>query len=325
MKTHVQNFINLIENQFETKIKCIRSDNGLEFFLKEFFSSKGIIHQNSCVYTPQQNGRVERKHQHILNVARVFMFQSKIPTNFWSYAIKHVVFLINRIPSPVISYKTPFELLYKTHPDFSLIKVFGCLCYASNHNQTHKFQPRSRKGAFLGFQNGTKGYVILDIKTREIFISRNVVFHEFFFPFHINQNLFTSEAQPNSPIDPISYTLPTPPHFTPSTPITTNTNPTTPQPNGSSSPFQILQLLLKSTHQTLTSLINTFKNHQTHHRLTMLYHVAPAATLILLLTFLTINFKFLPSSLLNPHQQAHIPFRIFSHTLMSLLLIAISL
>ena len=51
-KTHVQNFINLIENQFETKIKCIRSDNGPEFFLKEFFSSKGIIHQTSCVYTP---------------------------------------------------------------------------------------------------------------------------------------------------------------------------------------------------------------------------------------------------------------------------------
>ena len=39
VKAHVQNFINLIENQFETKIKCIRSDNGPEFFLKEFFSS----------------------------------------------------------------------------------------------------------------------------------------------------------------------------------------------------------------------------------------------------------------------------------------------
>ena len=88
---------------------------------------------------------------------------------------------------------------------------------------------------------------------------------------------------------------------------------------------QILQLLLKSTHQTPTSLINTSKNHQTHHRLTMLYQVGLAATLILLLTFLIINFKFLPSSLLNPHQHAHIPFRVSSHTLMSLHLITISL
>ena len=174
------------------------------------------------------------------------MFQSKIPTNFWSYAIKHAIFLINCIPSLIISYKTPFELLYKTHPDFSMIKVFGCLCYASTHNQTHKFQPHSRKGAFLGFQNGSKGYVVLDINTREIFISKNVIFHESFFPFHTNQNLSTSEAQPHSHIDPIShtlhidpisYTLPTPPQFTPSTPITTNTEPTIPQPNGSPSPF----------------------------------------------------------------------------------------
>ena len=133
VKLNVQNFINLVENQFETKVKCIWSDNGPEFFLKEFFSSKGILHQKSCVATPQQNGRAERKHQHILNVARALIFQSNIPSHFWSYAIKHAVHLINRVPSPVIWNKTPFELLYKQAPDFSMIKIFGCLCYASTN------------------------------------------------------------------------------------------------------------------------------------------------------------------------------------------------
>ncbi|XP_075665332.1 uncharacterized protein LOC142634993 [Castanea sativa] len=55
---------------FEATIKAIRSDNDTEFYLKEFFHSNGILHQLSCIDIPQQNVIVERKHQHILNVAR---------------------------------------------------------------------------------------------------------------------------------------------------------------------------------------------------------------------------------------------------------------
>ena len=114
-----------------SKTKCIRSDNGPEFFLKDLFSSKGIIHHTSCVYTPQQNGRVERKHQHILNVARALMFQSQLPKQYWSYAIKHSIYLINRVPSPFIKKQTPYKLLHKNKPDFSMLKVFGSLYFAS--------------------------------------------------------------------------------------------------------------------------------------------------------------------------------------------------
>ncbi|XP_075636871.1 uncharacterized protein LOC142609131 [Castanea sativa] len=55
---------------FNCKIKTIRSDNGTEFYLKDFFQSHGILHQLTCVDTPQQYVVVERKHQYILNFAR---------------------------------------------------------------------------------------------------------------------------------------------------------------------------------------------------------------------------------------------------------------
>lgn len=72
-------FVNLVKNQFGKDVKLIRSDNSLEFksrLMLQFYSKNGILHQTSCVDTHQQNGRVERKHRHILNVARALRFQA---------------------------------------------------------------------------------------------------------------------------------------------------------------------------------------------------------------------------------------------------------
>jgi hypothetical protein len=45
----------LIETQFNLKIECLRSKNGVEFNMVDFYSSTGIINQISCIKTPQQN------------------------------------------------------------------------------------------------------------------------------------------------------------------------------------------------------------------------------------------------------------------------------
>jgi len=81
----MKDFCAMVQTQFKTRVRTIRSDNGSEFIsgpMKKFYAEKGIIHETSCIDTPQQNGRVERKHHHVLNVARAPYFEVHLPIEF---------------------------------------------------------------------------------------------------------------------------------------------------------------------------------------------------------------------------------------------------
>jgi hypothetical protein len=211
-------FITFVHTQFNCQVKNIRSDNGLEFIsLKPFLSTHGILLQNSCSYTPQQNGVVERKHRHLLKVGRALRFQANLPLQFWGESLLTATYLINRLPTPVLNHKSPYELLYGKPPIYTHLRAFGCLCYATTLQPLTKFSPRARRCIFVGYPSNQKAYRVYDLTTRQFFTSRDVVFHENTFPF-INPTSVDSSQQPSLPTilpDPNDIPIPQPLIFPP--------------------------------------------------------------------------------------------------------------
>jgi hypothetical protein len=107
-------FHKLVTTQFSAKIKIVRTDNGSEYMshnMTNYLNSNGILHQTSCVSTPQQNGIAERKNHDLIDKTRAIMLQMNVPKSFWSYGVLTATHLINRLPSRVLDFKCPLEVL----------------------------------------------------------------------------------------------------------------------------------------------------------------------------------------------------------------------
>ena len=184
-----KDFVQHAENRHTAHIQVVRTDNGTEFCggaMQEYLLLKGFEHQKTCVYTPQQNGVVERKHRHLLDTARALFFQSKVPIEFWGECVLAATHIINRLPLTVLNNVSPYEKFFHDPPDLSSMRVFGCLCFVSNLDpHKTKFDVRAVPHVFIGYPPGQKGYKVLNTQTMQVSVSRDVRFHEQHFPFHL--------------------------------------------------------------------------------------------------------------------------------------------
>ena len=85
-------------NEFEVKLKKIRSDNGKEFDntnIEVYCDEVGIKHEISATYTPQQNGVVERKNRTLITLVRTMLDEYNTPEALWAEAINTTCYASN--------------------------------------------------------------------------------------------------------------------------------------------------------------------------------------------------------------------------------------
>jgi len=109
----------------------------MTYQFKEYCQQYGLIHETLCPQTPKQNGVVERKNRNILETARALLLSTNMPSRYWSDVVATTVHLLNRMPSKVLNFQTPLQVL-STHvslPSVLMIspRVFGCVAFVHLH------------------------------------------------------------------------------------------------------------------------------------------------------------------------------------------------
>lgn len=174
-----------MEQQTGNRVITIRSDNGGEYVSKalgDWLRQRGITHQFSAPYTPQQNGVAERLNRTILERVRAMLITAgDLPFTLWAEAAATASYLRNRLPATGIN-MTPVEAFYGYKPRVQHLRTFGSTAYVQVPKEKRanaKLSPRSTRGVLVGYSFGTvKGYRIWMPKWNKVVISRDVIFNE---------------------------------------------------------------------------------------------------------------------------------------------------
>lgn len=177
-------FVSMCEVKFNSKIAKLRCDNGGEYISKDFKSfckEKGIVLDYTVIYTPQQNGKAERKNRSLVERSRAIIDESGVPKTFWGEAIRTVNYIMNRAISSSND-TTPAEIWNNMKPDVSNLRVFGCLAYSHVQKEfRNKFDSKAEKCVMIGY--APTGYRLFSLEKEKIIISRDVKFNENQFAF----------------------------------------------------------------------------------------------------------------------------------------------
>lgn len=173
-------------HHFGYRVCNVRSDNGGEFTsaaLEEFFRNKGIVHQLTVPYTPQQNGVAERMNRTLLEKAKAILHRPSLPKYLWNEAIQTAAYVHNILPSKTHN-SIPYKLWTGNKPIYSHLKVFGCSAVVTIPSGLRtKLASNVFRGIMVGYGETRKAYRIF-VRGRVV-EARSVIFNEDS-PYHID-------------------------------------------------------------------------------------------------------------------------------------------
>ncbi|CAI7840036.1 unnamed protein product [Closterium sp. NIES-53] len=165
------------------KVKVISTDNGGEFIGADFeavLKKKGIQHQLTVPYNPQQNGLAEHFNWNLQEGARTLLGRAGLPDPFWVTALRQVALVKNRVVATVGDKQwVPYTKWYGSAPAVKMLKAYGCMVvFHVPKEKRGKLEASGRWGVHLGLAKDHKGWLIWDLTSQQLTMSRDVKFLE---------------------------------------------------------------------------------------------------------------------------------------------------
>lgn len=114
-----------------------------------------------------------------MEMTRALMKSMRIPGRFWAEAVRHAVYLINRLPTKAMGSRTPYEAWNGKRPHIGHLRIFGCKGHVKTVKpHLKKLDDRSVQMVYFGIEEGSKAHRMFNPQTNTIVVSRDVVFEE---------------------------------------------------------------------------------------------------------------------------------------------------
>lgn len=139
-------YVTEIENQLSKKIKRLRNDRGTRYdsgLCNDFYSKHGIVHETTTPYSPEMNGKAERKNITLIELVVSVMMNYGVAPYWWGEILLIVFYALNNVPKSK-SKISPCDILKKRQPNLSYLRTWVCLAYATN-SKTCKFYDLNEK------------------------------------------------------------------------------------------------------------------------------------------------------------------------------------
>ena len=176
-----EGLLTLWKNKY--KDASITTDQGTELGRSKEFQKMckrmGYALKTTGSDSSAQNGLAEKPNQDLAKIMRCLLYSAGLGSEYWSYALRHAVYLKNRLPHRANKWETPYTVVNGKKPDLSRLRIFGSKVQIKQSNKRQKKLDKiSKEGLFMTYKGTDKIVYVVNKQGKQEKTATHVTFDE---------------------------------------------------------------------------------------------------------------------------------------------------